>query len=92
VVSTTVQRAKKEEEKEEEEVEEEGERNTVTGSCDWGEVGARLKTIADNFNGDRLGRPRRRGGRPGDGLSVPLQLVSRLAMIIVVKKFTDMLQ
>jgi hypothetical protein len=71
----------------------------------WSMVGARLKAIADGFE-DRPQGPARQlqgfrtsrgearcgGGRPLSGWSVPLQLVTRLALIVVVKKITDMLQ
>jgi hypothetical protein len=62
---------------------------------EWRTFGAQLKTIADNFDGmysqheTRSPRTRR---RTDSGQTFLVQLISRLVIVIVVKKFTDMLQ
>ena len=81
---------------ENEELEEE--RMSLADPCDWRLVGARLKTIADHFQGDQVDHRRRPDTRtrrrpedrgPANHL---LQLVTRLSVMILVKKLSDLLQ
>ena len=75
----------------------EEEEKSLADPCDWRLVGARLKTIADNFQGDQVDhrrRPDTRTRRPEDRgpANHLLQLVTRLSVMILVKKLSDLLQ